>query len=53
MSECREIITITKWNALNRETRDREKVMRRLKKKDTSILTGYQIYYYIFEHMKA
>ncbi|MGC2429278.1 MAG: hypothetical protein WA421_19765 [Nitrososphaeraceae archaeon] len=33
------------------EVRDREKVMRGLKRKDTTILTGYQIYHnYIREH---
>lgn len=37
---------------LNNEVRDREKTMRGLKKKDTSILEGYQIYHnYIREHM--
>jgi hypothetical protein len=36
---------------LNREMRDREKVMRGLKKPDTSILTGYQIYHnYVRPH---
>jgi putative transposase len=36
---------------LNGEIRDREKVMRGLKKSDTPILTGYQIYYnYIRPH---
>jgi hypothetical protein len=35
----------------NGEVRGREKVMRGLKKKDTSIFTGYQIYHnYIREH---
>jgi len=35
----------------NGEVRDREKVMRGLKRNDTTILTGYQIYYnYIREH---
>lgn len=36
---------------LNGEIRDREKVMRGLKKKDTPILAGYQIFHnYIREH---
>jgi putative transposase len=36
---------------LNGEVRDREKVMRGLKRKDTTILTEYQIYHnYITEH---
>jgi hypothetical protein len=30
---------------LNGEVRDREKVMRSLKKSDTTILTGYQIFH--------
>src|SRR5579864_50898 len=34
-----------KMERLNGEIRDREKVMRGLKKKDTSILTGYQIFH--------
>ena len=35
----------------NGELRDREKVMRGLKKSDTPILTGYQIFHnYIREH---
>jgi putative transposase len=34
-----------KIERLNCEIRDREKVMRRLKKKDTSILKGYQIFH--------
>ena len=37
---------------MNRETRDREKVMRGLKKMDTPILKGYQIYHnYVRPHM--
>jgi len=37
---------------LNGEIRDREKVMRGLKKKDTPILTGYQIFHNYFRpHM--
>jgi putative transposase len=40
-----------KMERFNGEVRDREKVMRGLKKKKTSILTGYQIYHnYIREH---
>jgi transposase-like protein len=40
-----------KMERLNGEIRDREKVMRGLKKKDTPILTGYQIFNnYIREH---
>lgn len=36
---------------LNGEIRDREKTMRGLKKKDTAILSGYQIYHnYIRPH---
>jgi len=34
-----------KMERLNGEVRDREKVMRNLKIKDTPILTGYQIYH--------
>ena len=35
----------------NDEARDREKVMRGLKKKDTVVLTGYQIYHnYVRPH---
>ncbi len=37
---------------LNGEIRDREKVMRGLKKPDTPILTGYQLFHnYIRPHM--
>ena len=40
-----------KMERLNGEIRDREKVMRGLKKKDTPILAGYQIFHnYIREH---
>jgi len=40
-----------KMERLNGEIRDREKVMRGLKTKDTPILTGYQIFHnYIREH---
>jgi hypothetical protein len=36
---------------MNGEVRDREKVMRGLKKKDTPIITGYRIFHnYIREH---
>jgi putative transposase len=36
---------------LNGEIRDREKTMRGIKKADTSILTGYQLYHnYFREH---
>jgi len=34
-----------KMERLNGEIRDREKVMRSLKREDTPILTGYQIYH--------
>lgn len=35
----------------NGEVRDREKVMRGLKKKETPILKGYQLFHnYIWEH---
>ena len=34
-----------KMERMNEEVRDREKTMRGLKKPDTTILTGYQIYY--------
>jgi len=41
-----------KMERLNGEIRDREKVMRGLKKKDTSILVGYQLFHnYIRPHM--
>jgi putative transposase len=37
---------------LNGEVRDREKVMRSLKKKDTPILTGYQLFHdYMRPHL--
>ncbi len=40
-----------KMERLNGEIRDREKVIRGLKKKDTPIITGYQIFHnYIREH---
>jgi len=40
-----------KMGRFNGEIRDREKVMRGLKKSDTPFLTGYQIYHnYIREH---
>jgi transposase-like protein len=41
-----------KAERLNGEIRDREKVMRNLKRKDTPILTGYQIFHnYVRPHM--
>ena len=41
-----------KMERFNGEVRDREKVMRGLKKKDTPILTGYQIFHnYVRPHM--
>jgi len=41
-----------KMERLNGEIRDREKVMRSLKREDTPILTGYQIFHnYIRPHM--
>ena len=41
-----------KMERFNGEIRDREKVMRSLKKPDTPILTGYQIYHnYVRPHM--
>ncbi len=41
-----------KMERMNGEIRDREKVMRSLKKEDTPILTGYQIFHnYIRPHM--
>src|SRR5208282_4548494 len=41
-----------KMERMNGEIRDREKVMRSLKKTDTPILTGYQIYHnYVRPHM--
>ena len=40
-----------KMERMNGEVRDREKVMRGLKKQDTQILTGYQIFHnYIRQH---
>jgi hypothetical protein len=43
--------TNNKMERLNGEIRDREKVMRGLKKPDTPILTGYQIYHnYVRPH---
>jgi len=38
---------------LNGEIRDREKTMRGLKKKETPILVGYQIFHTILENMKG
>jgi hypothetical protein len=41
-----------KMERLNGEIRDREKIMRSLKKEDTPILTGYQIFHnYIRPHI--
>lgn len=41
-----------KMERMNGEIRDREKVMRSLKREDTPILTGYQIFHnYIRPHM--
>jgi hypothetical protein len=41
-----------KMERFNGEVRDREKVMRTLKRKDTPILTGYQIFHnYVRPHM--
>jgi hypothetical protein len=41
----------SKMERMNGEIRDREKTMRGLKKKDTQILKGYQIYHnYIRPH---
>lgn len=41
-----------KMERLNGEIRDREKVMRGLKKKDTTILKGYEIFHnYIRPHV--
>jgi transposase-like protein len=41
-----------KMERMNGEIRDREKVMRSLKKRDTPILTGYQIFHnYVRPHM--
>jgi putative transposase len=39
-----------KMERMNGEVRDREKTMRGLKRIDTSILTGYQIYHYYIRH---
>jgi putative transposase len=40
-----------KMERFNGEVRDGEKIMRELKRKDTSILTGYQIYHnYVRKH---
>ena len=41
-----------KMERMNGEIRDRERVMRGLEKKDTPILTGYQLFHnYIRPHM--
>lgn len=42
----------TKMERLNGEIRDREKVVRGLKKKDSPLLKGYQLYHnYVRPHM--
>jgi len=38
---------------LNEEVRDREKVMRGLKRTDTEVLSGYQIYHNYFRPHEA
>jgi transposase InsO family protein len=42
-----------KMERLNGEVRDREKTMRGLKKSDTKILSGYQIYHNYFRPHEA
>jgi putative transposase len=42
-----------KMERMNGEVRDREKVMRGLKRTDTSVLTGYQIYHNYFRPHEA
>jgi putative transposase len=42
-----------KMERMNGEVRDREKVMRGLKRKDTAVLTGYQIYHNYFRPHEA
>jgi putative transposase len=42
-----------KMERMNGEVRDREKVMRGLKRMDTAILTGYQIYHNYFRPHEA
>ena len=42
-----------KMERMNREVRDREKVMRGLKKTDTPVLAGYQIYHNYFRPHEA
>jgi hypothetical protein len=42
-----------KMERMNGEVRDREKVMRGLKKRDTPVLTGYQIYHNYFRPHEA
>lgn len=52
ISDCRVITTITRWKEdVTGEIRDREKTMRGLKKVDSPILAGIQIFHnYIREH---
>jgi putative transposase len=42
-----------KMERLNGEVRDREKTMRGLKRRDTAMLTGYQIYHNYFRQHEA
>ncbi|MGB6532350.1 MAG: DDE-type integrase/transposase/recombinase [Candidatus Nitrosopolaris sp.] len=42
-----------KMKRMNGEVRDREKVMRGLKRKDTTVLTGYQLYHNYFRPHEA
>jgi putative transposase len=42
-----------KMERLNGEIRDREKVVRGLKRRDTAVLTGYQIYHKYFRQHEA
>jgi putative transposase len=42
-----------KMERMNGEVRDREKVMRGLKRKDTAVLTGYQLYHNYFRPHEA
>ncbi len=42
-----------KMERMNGEIRDREKTMRGLKKKDTEVLKGYQIYHNYFRPHEA
>lgn len=48
---CRGISTITRWSDFG-EIRDREKVVRGVKKADSPLIQGYQIYHNFFRlHM--